>query len=357
LDGVTVRPNDVLINITGDSVARVCSVPSFIKQARVNQHVAIIRADESKLNPCYLKYYLLSPSVKNKLLGMAFAGATRKALSKVMLDNFEVSIPDITSQARIADILSSLDDKIELNRQMNQTLEEMAQTLFKHHFVDGIDKDNLPEGWRMGTFEEHLDVIKGLSYKGSGLTDMHNGIPMHNLNSVYEGGGYKAEGIKYYNGEYKDKHLVSPWDIIVTNTEQGHKLLLIGYPAVIPSFMTGPGIITHHIYKLAIKDEVITPQYLYYLLLQPSIREQIISCTNGTTVNMLFADGLKIPVFAIPPKKLVFEFSSTVSNLWLQSESNHLESQTLTELRDYLLPKLISGEVVPQDLEAVQDIF
>ena len=66
------------------------------------------------------------------------------------IKNLEFKIPDIKTQTRIASILSSLDDKIELNRRMNQTLEQMAQALFNHYFVDNIDPDNLPEGWRMG---------------------------------------------------------------------------------------------------------------------------------------------------------------------------------------------------------------
>ena len=66
---------------------------------------------------------------------------------------------------------------------------------------------------------------------------------MHNLNSVYEGGGYKYEGIKYYTGDFRDRHLINPGDIIVTNTEQGHDLKLIGYPAIVPETFGEKGII------------------------------------------------------------------------------------------------------------------
>ncbi len=150
---VTLEVNDVLLNITGDSVARICQVPDELLPARVNQHVAILRANTEKLNPAYLKYYLLSKLNKELLLSLASTGATRKALTKVMLEDFEIDIPDedgTETQTRIAAILSSLDEKIELNRRMNATLEQMAATLFKKYFVDDIDPDNLPEGWRWG---------------------------------------------------------------------------------------------------------------------------------------------------------------------------------------------------------------
>ena len=126
LANVELKERDVLVNITGDSVARVCQIPNQFLPARVNQHVAILRADKSKLNPEYLMYCLLQPSNKESLLTYASGGATRKALTKGMLEGFEFQIPDLPTQTRIASILSAFDDKIELNRQMNHTLEQMA---------------------------------------------------------------------------------------------------------------------------------------------------------------------------------------------------------------------------------------
>jgi type I restriction enzyme S subunit len=96
-------------------------------------------------------------------------------------------------------------------------------------FPDRLEESEMgeiPAGWGVAPLSDHLEAAKGVSYKGSGLTDV--GIPLHNLNSVYEGGGYKYEGIKYYDGEYAGRHLVKPGDVIVANTEQGHDRLLIG---------------------------------------------------------------------------------------------------------------------------------
>lgn len=107
----------------------------------------------------------------------------------------------------------------------------------------------IPKGWRVVTFEDELEAERGLSYKGRGLATS-DAVPMHNLNSVYEGGGYKFEGIKYYSGEYKEKHIVQPGDLIIANTEQGHKYLLIGYPAIVPYVFGDVGIYSHHIYRL-----------------------------------------------------------------------------------------------------------
>ncbi|MDE2903679.1 MAG: restriction endonuclease subunit S [Chloroflexota bacterium] len=137
LRNVEVLPNDVLLNITGDSVARVCQVDPAVLPARVNQHVAIIRTDPRKFNSRYLRYYLVAPEVQSTLLSWAGSGGTRNALTKQMLESFEVRAPaKVSEQRAIAHILGTLDDKIELNRRMNQTLEEMARALFKSWFVD-----------------------------------------------------------------------------------------------------------------------------------------------------------------------------------------------------------------------------
>ena len=177
---------------------------------------------------------------------------------------------------------------------------------------------------------------------------------MHNLNSVYEGGGYKFEGIKYYSGEFKERHILKPWDLIVTNTEQGHKFLLIGCPAFVPKYFGSQGIFSHHIYKVETKeDSYLNNQFVYYLMLHPSIREQIVGCTNGTTVNMLKISGLEVPMFKLPPQSLVTIFSEYVKSIWEKLEVSFEENHNLKKIRDTLLPKLISGELEVKDINTV----
>lgn len=136
LSNVEVRPNDVLLNITGDSVARCCQVAADVLPARVNQHVAIIRPQPSTLDARFLRYVLVSHEYQSRLLAFASAGATRPALTKSMIEELDVPSPPLPTQKAIAHILGTLDDKIELNRQMNATLEEMARAIFKSWFID-----------------------------------------------------------------------------------------------------------------------------------------------------------------------------------------------------------------------------
>ncbi|HBA65315.1 MAG TPA: restriction endonuclease subunit S [Methylococcaceae bacterium] len=253
----------------------------------------------------------------------------------------EVELPPLSEQKAIAAVLSSLDDKIDLLHRQNLTLEAMAETLFRQWFIEEAGED-----WANTVLEKHTDAYRGLSYKGSGLSDVGLGLPMHNLNSVYEGGGYKEDGIKYYSGEVKDRHFLKAGDIIIANTEQGHEFKLIGFPAIVPAHFGDTGIFSQHIYRLIPKiDSYLTTEYLYYLLMTKMVREQVISATNGSTVNMLSIDGLQRPEFRLPPKERIAEFTAIVKSWWKKKEVNQSQIQTLEKLRDTLLPKLMSGEV------------
>ncbi|PQQ35575.1 restriction endonuclease subunit S [Photorhabdus luminescens] len=136
LKNVIVQKNDVLLNITGDSVARVCLAQECFLPARVNQHVSIIRPNPRDFDPRFLRYYLASPYQQQTLLNLASAGATRNALTKGMIENLEVPKPPLNIQYVIANNLECFDSKISNNIQINQTLEQMAQALFKSWFVD-----------------------------------------------------------------------------------------------------------------------------------------------------------------------------------------------------------------------------
>ncbi|SFB76578.1 type I restriction enzyme, S subunit [Flexibacter flexilis DSM 6793] len=334
--------NDVLIAMTGQgSVGRVGKLKLRNgDKAFLNQRVGKFLCDEVNVNKDYL-YYILTTNKYQDYLFNTGAGSGQPNLSPELILKTEIPWVEYPEQTAIASVLSSLDDKIDLLHRQNATLEQMAETLFRQWFVE-----EAKEEWEETTLENHTEVFRGLSYKGSGLSEIGVGLPMHNLNSVYEGGGYKYEGIKFYKGEYKERHLVNTGDIIVTNTEQGHEFRLIGFPAIVPDYYGLKGLFSQHIYKLIpIEDSYLSNEFLYYLLMTSSVREQIIAATNGSTVNMLAIDGLQRPEFKLPPKDLVEIFTTIVYSYWKKKYANQTQIRTLTSLRDTLLPKLMSGEV------------
>ena len=127
MKGVSIEFGDILLNITGDSVARCCQVPDDVLPARVNQHVSIIRPDQSKLHPRFLMYFLVSPLMQATMLSLAGSGGTRKALTKTMIERFRVPLPDLSEQRKIAGLLSAYDDLIQNNRRRIALLEHAAR--------------------------------------------------------------------------------------------------------------------------------------------------------------------------------------------------------------------------------------
>lgn len=329
---------ELLITVVG-SIGECAIVPENLKGWNVARAVSVARIQDG-YDKRFIKYAFKTDDLIFQMYGNT-NDTVQPTLNLSSLKTLKFNIPALSEQHSIASVLSSLDDKIDLLHHQNTTLEAIAETLFRQWFVE-----EAKENWEETTLEKHFEISRGLSYKGSGLTVKGFGLPMHNLNSVYEGGGYKYEGIKFYSGEYRDRHLVNPGDIIVTNTEQGHEFRLIGFPAIIPSSFGGSGIFSQHIYKLApLNSTYLSNEFIYYLLMTPAVREQIVAATNGSTVNMLAIDGLQRPEFRLPPKVKVAEFTSIVSNHWKKKNFNQSQIATLTALRDTLLPKLMSGEV------------
>ena len=340
---------------------------------------SIIRARPAAAtsDPLYLYYFFSSPPGLHRLdtirRQVAVAGITGRDLSAL-----EILAPPLSEQRAIAHVLGTLDDKIELNHRMSATLEAMARALFRSWFVDfdpvrskmegrdtGLRKEiadlfpdrlvssdggEAPEGWPVEDLAGHFEVMKGVSYKGSDLGK--NGTPLHNLNSIHEGGGYKYEGIKFYSGEYAERHCVLPGDVIVANTEQGHDRLLIGYAAMVPGLFGTSGIASHHIYRLRPRSTSwLSTRFLLFLLNSDRMHDLVSRYANGTTVNMLPNDGVQRPSFVVPPTRLANAFDLVVSNTEQRREQAVRESRTLMVVRDAILPKLVSGELRVREAE------
>jgi type I restriction enzyme S subunit len=147
-------------------------------------------------------------------------------------------------------------------------------------------------------------------------------------------------------GEYRERDRVRPGDIIVANTEQGFEHLLIGYPAIVPFSFGRDGLYSHHIYRLRpLEGSPLTPRWLYLLLVGRRMHQQVVGYSNGTTVNMLPKGGIQRQIIPVPPPEIVDCFEAIVAPMFDQQEALSAESEILAELRDTLLPKLLSGEV------------
>lgn len=375
-------PGDVVIVRTGKPGT--CAViPETLPEANCSDVVIVRCAPE--LRPAFLSYWVNGMATSH--VSAHTVGAVQQHFNVASAKLLRLPVPPLSVQDTVLAPLLAIDQRIDLLRQTNATLESIAQALFKSWFIDfdpvrakaegrepeGMDAATaglfptefeesalglIPKGWRVSTMAEHVSAERGLSYKGAGLRDAGQGVPMHNLNSVLEGGGYKYAGLKHYSGDFKDRHTVSGGEVIVANTEQGHEHRLIGFPAIVP-MRYERAIFSHHIYRVRLRpDSPLTVHTLYYMLMAPAVREQVIGCANGSTVNMLKVAGLEIPQFVCPSSEVATTFEAIAQPLRRQAEANVERIDALTELRDTLLPRLISGKLrLPEAQEQVEDVL
>ena len=364
LQNVEVLRDDVLLNITGDSVARVCQVDPLVLPARVNQHVAIVRPDPSKLDPEYLRYYLAAPEGQSTLLSWAGSGGTRNALTKRMIESLIVEAPaDLSEQRAIARVLGALDDKIELNRRMSEALEEMALALFRSWFVDFDPVRAKAEGRPSGLPPE-LDVLFPDSFEPSELGDIPASWQAERLGKIVEQRRH-SESPFDSPGALFDHYSIPAYDAAQTPREESGENIKSAKFRVLPGTILlsrlNPEIERVWMSDVAPGDRavcstefmVLEPRqpidrnYTYCLMRSPSFRRQIESLVTGTSKSHQRARPeavLSLPVL-IPPAPVVHGFGEQVSPALTRTLHCRKAMKTLAALRDTLLPRLLSGEL------------
>jgi len=353
LSNVEILAGDVLVNITGDSVARICSVPNEVLPARVNQHVAIVRTNEQELNSTFLRYYLLNPIFKRYLLILANSGGTRNALTKSMLEILEINLPPPLEQKSIANILSSFDEKIELLREQNKTLETLAQTIFKEWFVnfnypdatgEMVDSElgEIPKGWRVKTIDELIELIidyRGKTPKKLGMDWSDSGIPALSAKTIKDGKIVRRDAMNIGSKELYDiwmKDELAKKDILLTSEAP------LGEMYYLPDGTKY--ILSQRLFALRANKDI-TPEYLYHYLFSPLGQYLLKSRASGSTVEGIRQSELRKIEVMLPEKGVMERASDIFVSVFEKTGLNDKQIQNLTNTRDSILPKLMSGEV------------
>lgn len=350
LKNVIIEKKDVLINITGDSVARVAMVPVEVLPARINQHVAILRADKEQLDSEYLLYYLLNSSFKRHLLQLASSGATRSALTKSDLEGLMIKIPSsLQEQKEIAKTLSNLDQKITLLRQQNETLEQMAQTLFKRWFVDfefpneqgqpyrsaggemvASELGEIPLGWEVGSLDEIANYLNGLACQKYPVEDNSKKLPVLKIKELGNGISQNSDWV---TSEVAKKYIIEDGDIIFSWSG-----------TLIVKIWNGERcVLNQHLFKVTSEDY---PKWFIYQWTSYHLKSFIaIAESKATTMGHIKRSHLTEAMCFIPSLDLMNKGTQLIRPLLDTFVNNNKQIQTLTKLRDTLLPKLMSGEI------------
>ena len=369
-----VRNNDTLISTVRPNLEHY----AFIKTTKTNTIAstgfAVITAKH--IHPRYLYYYVTTKPFTEYLSRIAESHTSAyPAINPDVIENAEILVPPLPEQKAIAHILGTLDDKIELNQQMNQTLEAIAKAIFKSWFVDfdpvrakmegrqpvGMDAATaelfpdsfeesasglIPKGWRVGVFSDLVNILSG-------------GTPKTSISEYWDG------NIKWFSV----KDAPNPSDVFVIDTEKRITQLGVEKSAaqILPEGVT---IITARgtVGKLAligsemainqscfgIQGQQENTDYFTYFNLY-SVISELQYKSHGSVFDTINRQTFQVIHSIIAPSKLRQEFDNKIDSIMKEIKHNLYESRTLTTIRDTLLPKLMSGEIRVKEAEKLLD--
>lgn len=347
LNNVIVEKNDILLNITGDSIARCTVVPEEILPARVNQHVSIIRCkntEESKYVMYYLQY------MKKYLLQISKVGGTRNALTKETIGKLPIKISDDCN--KISKILDNIDQKIQINNQINQELEAMAKTLYDYWFVqfDFPDQNGKPYKSSGGKMVYNPELKREIP-EGWGvdslwnIANFYNGLAMQKYRPDTNGDDYLPvikirEMMNGFSKDTEKARLDIPIEAVV---ERGD--ILFSWSATLEVIIWGKekGALNQHIFKVT--SDTYPKSFIYFELKSYLKVFKAIAELRKTTMGHITQDHLKQAKIVVPPIELISKLDDNLQPIMLKQQILENQNQELIQLRDWLLPMLMNGQV------------
>ena len=326
MESVSVHLNDVLLNITGDSTARV-AIWNRRQQARVNQHVAIIRANPDQLDPYWLMYWLYSPEVKQHLLMLASSGASRAALTKGMLEQLELPDFSVRQQQSISAPLRALDDKIAANQTSISKIDEILRALWQKEL--SLSNIDVPLS-SLASFINGKAFTKGASGTGRvvvRIAEMNSGIGGKTVFSDFDA---------------DPDNEVNPGDLLFS---WSGTLITKRWPY-------DQAIVNQHIFKVVPNGQLdlwalrqaIDAQLEYF---------QMIAAGKATTMGHIKRGDLDQEVEV--PAQMSEETNQLGNSLWRLATSLEIQNLQLARTRDELLPLLMSGRITVGEAEDAAD--
>lgn len=263
-------------------------------------------------------------------------GSTREAFGWDEMCEVELPIPSIEKQREIVKEYHTIVDRIKLNEQLNQKLEETAQEIFNSAFEN--ENDEMKQA-RLGDF---IEIKGGFSYHSDGL--FKGSAYLLGMGCISFSSRFIEDGMRLYSNEYPEKHQVKSKDIVIATRQQSENMPILGYPAMIPPYLEKESlIVASNLYKVE-NNSNLSNEILYQLLRSSSYLEHIKLHTKGTTVGMITKDAVEDFYFNLPSlksiSKLHIELKSIVDLIFIKRN----EIKKLIELKEVLLSKMATIE-------------
>ncbi len=378
---ILLRPGDIYVSLkdvtqSADLLGAVARVPEFIESGRLTQDTVKLVFKKHQSLPDYIYWLLRTPEYREYCKAHA-TGTTNLGLSRD--DFFAFPVPALTPErAVVVDLLQALEDKIELNRRMNETLEVMARAIFKDWFVDfgptrakmegrppylapdtwslfpdRLDDDDKPNGWRFVVLEEILDEIETGGRPKGGVSGYAVGIPSVGAESIVGLGQFDYSKTKYIPQEFfktMNKGHVESRDVLLYKDggrpgQFEPHLTLVGDGFPFDTFA-----INEHVYRLRAKTHF-GQNLLYFWLSSDFVREEMRTKGTGVAIPGLNSTQVKSLGTLVPTPQVAAAFDTFANPAVTRILANCNESRILAQTRDLLLPKLMSGEIRVRDAE------
>ena len=373
VDRRTLQPDDIIIETAGGNRGRptgrtLLLTHNILKQFDLPSTCAsfsrFLRIDPEKADPKYVFWYLQYLYSRGEMweYQVQHTGVARFQYT-VFANTIEIPLPPLPTQHAIARILGSLDDKIELNRQMNETLEAMARAIFQSWFVDfdpvrakaegrdtvlppeiaalfpdGFEEVNgreVPRGWRIKPLDQIATFLNGLAlqkYPPNG----EDYLPVIKIAQLHKG---DTEGSDKASTQIPPEYKVNDGDILFSWSGSLEVVIWCG----------GKGALNQHLFKVSSEKY---PKWFYYLWVLHHLSDfQLIAEGKATTMGHIQRHHLSDAMVVVPHDNQIIAMDKIFSPLLNKIVSTNVESRMLTQIRDALLPKLMSGEIKVGDVE------
>ena len=341
-----VRDHDILIATVRPNLEHYV----FIKKAKLNTIAstgfAVITAKQ--VEPRFLYYYLTTKPFTNYLTRIADSHTSAyPSFNPDVIENADLILPPLPEQKAIASILGALDDKIELNRKMNESLEAMARALFKSWFVDfdpipgfpphkewqNSSLGKIPKGWRVGTLGELCEIVMGQSPPGETYNESGEGLPFY-------------QGIRDFGFRFPSRRIYCTASTRLA--QKGDVLLSVRAPVGSLNVAGEDCAIGRGVAALRIKGQHYG--FLYYLMKETQEDWKKFEA-EGTVFGSVTKTDVQNFSIIIPQTEVILRFNEVVFPMDETIKNNEMQSLTLASIRDTLLPKLLSGEIRVKDAE------
>ena len=334
---VTPQPDDLVFSYE-TRLGEAALIPDGL-YCCLGRRMALLRFDKTKVAPKFMLYAYLGPEFQQTIRSRTVHGSTVDRIPLIEFPDFPITIPSLSTQHRIADILSALDEKIELNRQTNATLEALAQAIFKEWFVDfnfpgatgemvESELGMIPKGWGVMPLDEVANFLNGLALQKYPPENERDYLPAIKIRELKNGVTDSSDKVSRYLPE---KYIIHDGDLIFSWSGSLEVKIWVG----------GEGALNQHLFKVTSNKFPLWFCYFWILYHLENFRK--IAEDKTTTMGHIQREHLSNALCLVPDNLVTMD--NVLQPIIEKAVNTEKESITLAHIRDALLPKLMSGEI------------